>query len=576
MEIPLLKEILILFSVSVLLLLILNRVKIPSVVGYLLAGIIVGPFALGFVKESHQIEVLAEIGIILLLFSIGIEFSLKTLLKVKSMIFIGGTLQILLTTAAIMGIAMFFGALAKEAAFIGLLVSLSSTAIVLKVIQDNGTVDTPRGRISLAMLILQDIAIVPLMIFIPLVAGEETTSSAPIWWQIIRVLLVIVIVFVSARYLVPKLLYRVARTRNNEIFLLAVLVLAFSVAWLTSLTGVSLALGAFLAGMVISESEYNHHTIGNILPLILVFTSFFFLSVGMLLDIRYLFDHFGLILLLTIIVIVTKSIMAFLPVVWLGYPARIAWASALTISQVGEFSFILSKLGRDLSILSPERYQLFLSVSVLSMSTAPLFIKNANKLSDLLMLLPWPEKWVTGRKSSAIKEKIDLEGHMVIVGFGLNGANIANIADELSIPTVIIEMNPETVRREQLKGRKIYLGDATQLSTLELSSIEHARVLVLTIPHRGGNRRIAEMTRQLNPHITIIVRARYLSETPPLKLKGANIVVTEEFETSVELLRQVMLKYDIDDDTIAFKVNQLRHSSLKAGHESEPTIHEVE
>ncbi|HML84100.1 MAG TPA: cation:proton antiporter, partial [Bacteroidales bacterium] len=161
MEIPLLKEILILFSVSVLLLLILNRVKIPSVVGYLLAGIIVGPFALGFVKESHQIEVLAEIGIILLLFSIGIEFSLKTLLKVKSMIFIGGTLQILLTTAAIMGIAMFFGALAKEAAFIGLLVSLSSTAIVLKVIQDNGTVDTPRGRISLAMLILQDIAIVP-------------------------------------------------------------------------------------------------------------------------------------------------------------------------------------------------------------------------------------------------------------------------------------------------------------------------------------------------------------------------------------------------------------------------------
>lgn len=576
MEIPLLKEILVLFSISVILLLLLNRFKIPSVVGYLIAGIIAGPFALGLVKDSHQIEVLAEIGIILLLFSIGIEFSLKTLLKVKAMIFIGGTVQIVLTTVAISVIAILFGASLREAAFIGLLVSLSSTAIVLKVIQDNGTVDTPRGRISLAILILQDLAIVPLIIFIPLMAGEDTSSTAPIWWQILRVILVIVIVFISARYLVPKLLYRVAGTRNNEIFLLAVLVLAFSVAFITSLTGVSLALGAFLAGMVISESDYNHHTIGNILPLILVFTSFFFLSVGMLLDIHYLKDHFILIIGLTLLVIVVKSIMAFLPVVWLGYPARIAWASALTISQVGEFSFILSKLGRDLALLSPDRYQLFLSVSVLSMASSPLFIKNANKISDILMLLPWPERWVTGRKSSSIKEKIELEDHIVIVGFGLNGTNIANIADEIAIPTVIIEMNPETVRREQLKGRKIFLGDATQLSTLELSSIEHARVLVLTIPHRGGNRRIAEMARQLNPHITIIVRARYVTETNPLKLKGANIVITEEFETSVELLRQVMLKYDINNETIAFKINQLRQTYQKSGHDMEPSIQEVE
>ncbi len=576
MEIPLLKEILVLFSISVILLLLLNRFKIPSVVGYLIAGIIAGPFALGLVKDSHQIEVLAEIGIILLLFSIGIEFSLKTLLKVKAMIFIGGTVQIVLTTVAISVIAILFGASLREAAFIGLLVSLSSTAIVLKVIQDNGTVDTPRGRISLAILILQDLAIVPLIIFIPLMAGEDTSSTAPIWWQILRVILVIVIVFISARYLVPKLLYRVAGTRNNEIFLLAVLVLAFSVAFITSLTGVSLALGAFLAGMVISESDYNHHTIGNILPLILVFTSFFFLSVGMLLDIRFLLDHLVIIVGITLLVIVVKSIMAFLPVVWLGYPARIAWASALTISQVGEFSFILSKLGRDLALLSPDRYQLFLSVSVLSMASSPLFIKNANKISDILMLLPWPERWVTGRKSSSIKEKIELEDHIVIVGFGLNGTNIANIADEIAIPTVIIEMNPETVRREQLKGRKIFLGDATQLSTLELSSIEHARVLVLTIPHRGGNRRIAEMARQLNPHITIIVRARYVTETNPLKLKGANIVITEEFETSVELLRQVMLKYDINNETIAFKINQLRQTCLKPGHDMEPSIQEVE
>lgn len=576
MEIPLLKEILVLFSISVILLLLLNRFKIPSVVGYLVAGIIAGPFALGLVKDSHQIEILAEIGIVLLLFSIGIEFSLKTLLKVKSMIFIGGTVQIVFTTVSISAIAILFGASLRESAFIGLLVSLSSTAIVLKVIQDNGTVDTPRGRISLAILILQDLAIVPLIIFIPLLAGEDTGSTAPIWWQILRVILVIVTVFISARYLVPKLLYRVAGTRNNEIFLLAVLVLAFSVAFITSLTGVSLALGAFLAGMVISESDYNHHTLGNILPLILVFTSFFFLSVGMLLDIRFLLDHLAIIIGLTFLVIVVKSIMAFLPVVWLGYPARIAWASALTISQVGEFSFILSKLGRDLSLLSPDRYQLFLSVSVLSMASSPLFIKNANKISDLLMILPWPERWVTGRKSSTVKEKIDLEDHIVIVGFGLNGTNIANIADEIAIPTVIIEMNPETVRREQLKGRKIFLGDATQLSTLELSSIEHARVLVLTIPHRGGNRRIAEMARQLNPHITIIVRARYVTETKPLKLKGANIVITEEFETSVELLRQVMLKYDINNETIAFKLNQLRQSSLKASHDLEPTIQEVE
>ena len=558
MEIPLLNDIVIIFGLAIVVLLICHRLRVPAVVGFLLTGIFVGPYGFGLVEAIHEVETLAEIGIVLLLFTIGIEFSFERLLQIKKSVLMGGSLQVFLTFLATFFIASQFGMPTGVAIFIGFLVSLSSTAIVLKLIQDRAEVDSPHGRTTLGILIFQDIIIVPMLLITPLLAGVTEDVGATVLILLAKGIGIILLVMVSTKWLVPQLLYQIARTRNQEVFLLSIVVICLSVAWLTSSAGLSLALGAFLAGLIISESEYSHQALGNLLPFRDVFTSFFFVSIGMLLDVGFLFQNPGTIVLITLGVLALKAVIACFAAILLGLPLRTSVLVGLALSQVGEFSFILSRTGVEHGLLTGNIYQTFLAFSVLSMAATPFIINLAPRAADILLRLPLPPKLTTGFRpvpSAEVKGKKD---HLIIIGFGVNGRNVARAARLSGIPYAIIEMNPETVRSEQARGEPIYYGDSTQEVVLQHADIKDARIVVSAINDPSSTRRTTEIVRRLNPTVHLIVRSRYIQEMKSLYELGANEVIPEEFETSVEIFTRVLTKYLVPRDEIEALVAEIR------------------
>jgi len=444
MEIPLLKDIIIIFGLAIFVLFICHRLHVPTVVGFLLTGIFVGPYGLGLIKAIHEVEIFAEIGVVLLLFTIGIEFSLERLLQIRKSVLIGGSLQVFLTFWATLLISKQFGQAFGESVFIGFLVALSSTAIVLKLLQERAEVDSPHGRTTLGILIFQDIIVVPMILITPLLAGATGSLGESLLVLLAKGICIILFVIVSAKWIVPQVLYQIARTRNPELFLLSVVVICFGVAWLTSWAGLSLALGAFLAGLIISESEYSHQALGNILPFRDVFTCFFFISIGMLLDVGFLYQKPVFIGLVALGVIFLKSIIAGSVAILLGFPLRIGILVGFALGQIGEFSFILSKAGVEHGLLAGNIYQMFLSVSILSMAATPFIIGFGPRLADIILRLPLPEWLISGFYPVSAIKIADRKDHLIIIGFGVNGRNLAQAARVAGITYVIIEMNPET------------------------------------------------------------------------------------------------------------------------------------
>ena len=559
MEIPLLTDIIIIFGLAVAVLLLFHFLRLPAVVGLLLTGILAGPYGFGLIKAIHEVEVLAEIGVILLLFTIGIEFSLKKLLEIKKQVVIGGALQVGLTVLCVFVIARRIGLSDPDAIFYGFLISLSSTAIVLRMIQERAEVDTPQGRASLGILLFQDVIIVPMILITPMLAGirpEEIDSN--IFILAAKGITIICLVPVAAKWLMPWLLHQVARTRSKELFLLSVVAICLTIAWLTSNAGLSLALGAFIAGLIISESEYSHQALGNILPFRNVFTSFFFVSIGMLLDTGFLINNPLIILSVSAGVIILKALIASSAAILLGLPLRSGILAGLSICQVGEFSFILSRTGLEHGLLS-DHYQLFLAVAVLTMAATPFIISLAPRFADLILHIPVPTKLKIGLwPGPETKSLTKMKQHLVIIGFGLNGRNVARAAKMTGIPYMIIEMSPDTIKKERKKGEPIFYGDAIHEEVLRHADIENATVVVVAINDPTATRGIIENVRKLTSKAHVIVRTRYLTEMKALYDLGANEVIPEEFETSVEIFSRVLSKYLIPRDEIDKLVIQLR------------------
>jgi len=550
MESQLLNYGIVILGLSVLVVFVCHQIRVPTIVGFFLTGILAGPHGLGLVQAVHEVELLAEVGVVLLLFTIGIEFSLNRLLQIKRAVLAGGILQVSLTILIVFAVARQIGQPIGESLFMGFLVALSSTAIVLKLTQERAEIDSPHGRTTLGILIFQDVIIVPMILVAPLLAGATGSLIGVSLILVAKGIGIIALVVISAKWIVPQVLYQIARTRSRELFLLTIVVICFAVAWLTSSVGLSLALGAFLAGLIISESEYSHQALGNILPFRDVFMSFFFVSVGMLLDIEFLFRHFGLILLITAGVLRLKTLIAGGTAVLLGLQLRAAILVGFALSQIGEFSFILSKVGIEHGLLSEGGYQTFLSFSVLSMAATPFIMKFAPHMVDFVLRGPVPERLKTGLypiPEPVIRSKKD---HVIIIGFGVNGRNVARAAKVADIPYVIVEMNPETVRSEQAEGEPIFYGDATQEAVFLHAGIQGAKIVVVAINDPAATRGITEIARRLNPSVCLIVRTRYIQEMAPLYELGADEVIPEEFETSVEIFSRVLTKYLVSHDII--------------------------
>lgn len=548
-EIPMLPEIVIIFGLATLVIMLFTRLKVPTIIGFLLTGTIAGPYGLSLVNASATVDVLSEIGIILLLFVIGMEFSLKSLMSIKKAVFVGGSLQVSLTILAATVTAYFFGFDWNVAVFFGFLLALSSTAIVLKLLQEMGQVNNLSGKTILAILIFQDIIIVPMMLFTPMLAGESDNVLLSLFFMAVKGGLVILFTILSAKYLIPQLLFWVAKTRNEELFLLSIIVICFSVAFLTSLLGLSLGLGAFLAGLIISESEYSHHATGKILPFREIFLSFFFVSVGMLFDVTFLFSHIEIIIGILVLVLVFKFIMTVVAVRSIGIDFKEAFIVGFSIFQIGEFSLLLAQEGVEIGLIDQNHYQYFLAVSILTMAITPFVIKNREKLAFKMLDAPLPQKLKThlststGNISMANMEGEELSDHLVIIGYGLNGRNLSKAAKRAKIPYAIIEMNPETVRAEGEKGEPIIYGDASNEMVLKHVNIHLSRVVVIAISNSDATKSIITAIRLLTQNASIIVRTRYVNEISANLSMGANEVIPEEFETSIEIFTRVLNKY---------------------------------
>lgn len=557
-ELALLKSIVVVISLSVVVLFIFHRLRAPTIVGFLLTGILAGPQGLGLIRASEQVSLLADIGVVLLLFTVGIEISLKDIIQLKKYVLVGGSLQVLLTALVVFLIMLGLDLPVGTAVLLGFLVSLSSTAIVLRILQKKNEFYSLQGRTTLGILIFQDLAVVPMMLLVPLLPGSTLAASDSPLAVAAKGLALVALIIISAKWLVPRALYSVAKTQDHELFLLSIVAICFAVAWATSLAGLSLGLGAFLAGMIISESPYSHQAFGNIAPLRDVFTSIFFISIGMLLDVSLLIRNPVYIILLTLAVIALKALLTGFAISLIGLPMRIIVLVSLALSQIGEFSFVLSKVGFESGLLSQEYYHIFLDVTVLTMAATSLVMAASPRMADGMLRLPLPSKLMARPYPNIIGESTVHKDHLLVIGYGVNGRNVVRSAKRENIPYLIVEMDPEIVMFEGKNGEPIYFGDAAQEAVLRHVGIVNAKVMVIAISDRSATRRITELGRRLNSDIYIIARTRYIQEMQTLHDLGANEVIPEEYETSIEIFARVLDRYDVPRSKIESFIDHVR------------------
>jgi len=565
MVFELLTDILIVFAIALIVGMIFNRIKVPPLVAYILTGVIVGPYGLSIIQGQEQVKNLAEIGIILLLFTIGLEFSFKDLWKIRLIAIAGGALQVGLSFAFFCGLALLLGLPAGEAILMGFLFSLSSTAIVLKILHDKGDMDSPHGSIALGILIFQDLMAVPMIMAIPFLASLSLFDPTPLLSAdslvtlVIQDLLIVLVLVVSARWVIPRLMHEIARTRNQEFFLLFVILVCFGVAWLVSLSGISIAIGALFAGLLISGSEYSRQASSIVLPFRDIFTSFFFISVGMLVDFRFMLENFWIIAFLIVLAIVVKALLATAAPLALGYPLRTSLMTGLALAQVGEFSLIIAQSGFITGILPFETYQTFLIVALITMAVTPFVIGIGPPVAGWLCQQPALSLITRGTCSiddpASRKTKKD---HLVIIGYGVTGRNLARTARRAGIDYMIIELNPDLVMESRKQGEPIIFGDATSEGVLSHAGIPTARIAVVAINDPVAVRKIVSICRGLSSELTIIVRTRYVSEVEALHEIGADEVIAEEFETSVEIFTVVLNKYFVPRDRIESFITDVR------------------
>ena len=556
MDTPLFVDILYILFLSVLSLFVCNRLRIPTIIGFFLVGILEGPSGLSIVYSVHEVDRIAEIGVVFLMFTIGVEFSLENLQHLKRVFVIGGTLQ----AGGTFGIACLLlwamGMNLTQAVFVAMLMTLSSTAIVLRLLQHRGEIDSPQGRTAVGISIYQDLLVIPMMLIVPFLAGNTSFDLRSVALFFLNIGLLGGMIFVTAKWILPSMLHQIARTRDPELFFIAIVFLVFAIAYITDRVGLSLALGAFLAGLVLSSSPYGQRALGNIMPFRDLFMSFFFVSIGMLLNPAVLVAHPIMIAGSTAALCLVKGLVVVVVALVLGMPIRSAVLCSLALVQVGEFSFVLARAGMQAGVLSGDHFQMFLAVSILSMLATPLLIASGEHVVRQVMRMPLPERIKTGRYAD--EPEAHLADHLVIIGFGLGGRHIAYAAEAARIPYVVIDTNPETVRSEQAAGRRIYHGDATHEPILTHAGIQSARVAVIAISDPVGTNRVVEMVRLLNPRIHIIVRIRYFAQADTLLALGADEVVPEEYEASIEIFTRVLHKYLVPREEIEAVIKSVR------------------
>lgn len=552
-------QLLVVLAASLLAVGVLGRLRFPSIVSFLAAGIAIGPHGAKLVTDLHLIEVLAEVGVVLLMFTIGLKFSIAELAKMKGLVLGAGVLQVLLTTAACLGIGSAAGLSPPQATFLGFLVAMSSTAIVLKILEEKAETESPHGRLSTGILIFQDLAVVPLMLVTPMLAGEGGTFGEAAA-RLGTSLLLIAVILVAARFVLPRLFAAVVRTRSREVFTLATMLVILATAAAAGAAGLSLALGALIAGVVLSESDYAHQVLSDVVPLRDLLASLFFVSVGMLVDATSWTDEplttFGL----SALVLGLKGFVVWAIGRGFGMGPRISLLAGLALGQIGEFSFVLALSGRGLALLDEHSHAVFLSVSVTTMALTPF----------LLMLSPWLARKTADRAGGAAAHG-GREGHVIVVGYGVTGSSAATVLRDLGVGVLVVELNADTVRRLRASGHDAQFGDASREDVLRAAGLAGAKALVLTALDPVATRQTVAMARRVNPGVRIFVRTRFVKELAELRHLGADAVVPEELEASIALATRVMRSFGATEQAASRAAAALRGEDYELLRDAEST-----
>jgi CPA2 family monovalent cation:H+ antiporter-2 len=560
-DLGLLTDLLVVFLVAAGVVFLFHKLRLPAVVGLLTAGVLVGPSGLKLVHDVENVRLLAEIGVVVLLFTVGLEFSLARLARLWDVMLMIAVPQVLICGIVSFLATWWYFHVWQAAVFAGMLVAMSSTAVVLKVLIDRSELSSPQGRISVAVLLFEDLLVMVFMLTLPLLAIDLKHEDNP-WLALARGLAVMIGILVATRYLIPRLLFWIVQTRNRELFLLAIVALCLGTATLTASTGLSLALGAFLAGLALSDSQYAQQTLSEVLPFRDTLASLFFVSVGMLLNLPFVAHHGGLVAITVLGLMSLKFCSVAGPLLIARYPVRLAVISGLSLAQIGEFSFVLADRGAELGLLKADQNQTFMAAAVITMAITPLVIAAAPRIAGWLPEGPHGAGLPPDEEEHA--GGLALTGHVIVCGYGLNGRNVAHTLREVGIPFVVLEMNPVTVREERRRGVPILFGDCAREAVLEQTGIHEARAMVVAISDPATTRRAVHVARAMNKKLHVIVRTRYISDVDELRKLGADEIVPEELETSIEIFARLLEHYDVPRNMIWEFVEGLRRDHYEA------------
>lgn len=556
-----------------------RKLGLPSLVGYLLAGMAIGPFTPGFVGDADAANQLAEMGVSFMMFGVGLHFSLKDLWSVRKVAIPGAILQMIIATLAGLALSQLWGWEVQAGLVLGLAISIASTVVLLRGLSDNGLLNTPHGKVAVGWLVLEDLATVAILVLLPAMVGggvdshgEAVNPLVNIGLALLKtVIFVVLMLFVGGRFL-PWLLTKIAHTRSRELFLLVVVGLALGAAYAAyALFNVSLALGAFLAGVVIAESDISHHVGAEVTPFRDIFSVLFFVSVGMLVNPAVVIANFGPVISLTLLVVVGKTIITLLLGIVLPASARTMTVVAAGLSQIGEFSFIVGQAGLSLGLLATEQYGLILVAALFSIVLNPLMFRAIPRIEAVLQRVPWLWNRLEAGRVAPEPMQEKLSGHVVIVGYGRVGKHIGHVLERLNLPYLVVEQDAVYASEIQKQGVKTLFGDAANSEILTHTGLERALALVVTVPDQTTAELVTTAAHDIAPDVTIIARASAEGGVARLSDHGARHVIHPELEGGLEIVRHTLL-------TLGYPMTQIQPyiDSVRQDAYHEPTHQEAE
>lgn len=539
--------------------LIAHRLRQPTILGYLAAGVLLSPRTFFFTPATHNVQALAEFGIILLLFSLGVELRLAELGRVRNVAIYGGAIQIVATIVLGGGLGLALGYPPPVAFFFGALIALSSTVIVVRVLMERGEMDSTHGRVMLGICLVQDLSLVILMALLPVLGGESANPAVAVALALAKAALLLLATYFLGTRVVPRVLYRVASTRSRELFVVTIVCLALGTAAAVSLAGLSLELGAFLAGLVVSESQYSHQTLADVLPLRDLFAVLFFVSIGMLIEPAFLLSHLPLVAATVLAIVVIKFLVVAAVVRAFRYPLRTAIYAGSGLVQIGEFSFVLASIGVRMGVLPEEVFSLTLAAALVtipltpaSLSLAEPAVRLVGRIRRLAPLFAEPTRAYLGQKEG------ELSGQAVIVGYGNVGQMISQVLAARRFPQVIIDHDPHAVELARQRGLPCLYGDGANLHVLEQVNLPRARLLALTLPDPIAAQLAVANAVRINPRLDVVVRAPSAGALRLLRGVGACEVINPTQEVALEMTRHALHRFGVSSIEALAVVNRLR------------------